>query len=300
MSLYLVDGTFELFRAYHAMPPMYAPDGRPVAAVRGLVRTLMALVRDDDVTHVACAFDHVIESFRNELFDGYKTGDGVPDELMFQFPLAERAVSTLGMVVWPMVEFEADDAIATAAARWYGTDEAGRVVICSPDKDLAQMVRGDRVVCLDRRRVMVLNEAGVREKFGVEPWSIPDYLALVGDAADGIPGVPRWGAGTSARLLSRYGHIEDIPQDPARWDLDVRGATAASASLEEHRERASLYKLLATLRTDVPIGERLEDLRWTGVPRQPFRDLCRELGFEALADQPHRWKDPETPSPGGP
>ncbi len=293
MSLYLVDGTFELFRAYHAMPPMYAPDGRPVAAVRGLLQTLITLVHDDDVTHVACAFDHVIESFRNELFDGYKTGEGVPEDLASQFPLAERAASALGMVVWPMVEFEADDAIATAAVRWCGSREAGRVVICSPDKDLAQMVRGGRVVCLDRRRGTVLDEAGVREKFGVEPRSIPDYLALVGDANDGIPGVPRWGAGTSARLLSRYGSIEDIPPDPAEWDVAVRGAAAASASLEEHRERAALYKLLATLRTDVPIEERLEDLRWTGVPREPFRELCGELGFQALAGQPTRWRDAE-------
>ncbi|MCE2404062.1 MAG: flap endonuclease [Dehalococcoidia bacterium] len=293
MSLYLVDGTFELFRAYYAMPPMYAPDGRPVAAVRGLLQTLITLAHDDDVTHLACAFDHVIESFRNRLFDGYKTGEGVPDDLASQFHLAERAASTLGMVVWPMVEFEADDAIATAAARWCGGQEAGRVVICSPDKDLAQMVRGDRVVCLDRRRETVLDEAGVREKFGVEPRSIPDYLALVGDANDGIPGVPRWGAGTSARLLSCYGHIENIPPDPAEWDVAVRGAAAASASLEGHRERAALYKLLATLRTDAPIEERLEDLRWTGVLREPFRELCGELGFQALVDQPRRWRDAE-------
>jgi 5'-3' exonuclease len=295
VSLYLVDGTFELFRAHHALPPMYSPDGRPAAAVRGLVQTLINLLHDDDVTHVACAFDHVIESFRNDLFDGYKTGEGVPDDLASQFSLAERAASTLGMVVWPVVEFEADDAIATAAARWCGTEVAGRVVICSPDKDLAQMVRGDRAVCLDRRRGTVLDGAGVREKLGVEPRSIPDYLALVGDANDGIPGVPRWGAKTSARLLSRYGRIEDIPSDPEAWDPAVRGAAALSASLEEHRERAALYKLLATLRTDVPIGESLDDLRWTGVPRQPFHDLCRELGFQALADQPRRWRDPHVP-----
>ena len=292
MALYLVDGTYELFRAYYALPPMYAPDGRPVSAVRGLIQTLLTLVRDDEVTHVACAFDHVIESFRNDLFNGYKTGQGVPEDLLSQFPLAERAALALGLVVWPMVEFEADDALATAAARWGGEDAAGRVVICSPDKDLAQMVRGDTVVCLDRRRGTVLNEAGVKEKFGVEPRSIPDYLALVGDAADGIPGIPRWGATTSARLLSRYSYVEAIPADPAEWDLEVRGAAAVSASLEEHREEAALYKLLATLRTDVPIDEDLEDLRWHGVPRQPFHDLCRELGFQALSDQPHQWTDP--------
>ena len=292
MSLYLIDGTFELFRAYYALPPMHAPDGRPVAAVRGLIQTLLALLRDDDVTHVACAFDHVIESFRNDLFAGYKTGDGVPEDILSQFPLAERAALSLGMVVWPMVEFEADDAMATASARWSGEDAAGRVVICSPDKDLAQMVKGDVVVCLDRRKGTILNEAGVKEKFGVEPRSIPDYLALVGDAADGIPGIPRWGAKTSARLLSRYRYVEDIPPDPAEWDLDVRGATAVSASLEEHREKAALYKLLATLRTDVPLVEDLQHLRWTGVPRQPYHDLCRELGFEALLEQPLRWADP--------
>ena len=292
MALYLVDGTYELFRAYYARPPMYAPDGRPVSAVRGLIQTLLALVRDDEVTHVACAFDHLIESFRNDLFDGYKTGQGVPEDLLSQFSLGERAASALGIVVWPMVEFEADDAIATASARWGSEDAARRVVICSPDKDLAQMVRGDTVVCLDRRRGTVLNEAGVKGKFGVEPRSIPDYLALVGDAADGIPGIRRWGARTTALLLSRYHHVEDIPADPAEWDLEIRGAAAVSASLEEHREQAALYKLLATLRTDVPIDEDLEDLRWTGVPRQPFHDLCGELGFQALSDQPHRWTDP--------
>ena len=187
MKVHLVDGTYELFRAYFAMPPITAPNGRPVGAVRGLIQTLLLLLRQDHVTHIACAFDHVIESFRNDLFAGYKTGTGVPEDLMAQFELAERAVSSLGIVVWPMVEFEADDAIATAASQWWEAPGVEQVVICSPDKDLTQMVRNNKVVCLDRRRKITLDEAGVQEKFGVWPESIPDYLALVGDSADGIP-----------------------------------------------------------------------------------------------------------------
>jgi 5'-3' exonuclease len=291
MKLHLVDATYELFRAHYAMPPITAPGGQPVSAVRGLIQTLLALLRQDGVTHVACAFDHVITSFRNDLFPGYKTGAGTPQDLLDQFSLAERAASSLGLVVWPMVEYEADDALATAAARWCNAEGVDGVVICSPDKDLAQAVRGQRVVCLDRRRNALLDEAGVREKFGVDPPSIPDLLALVGDPADGIPGIPRWGARTSAQVLKRYHHIEEIPIDPARWEVDVRGARAMSAALEERREDAALYKVLATLRTDVPLKDRLGDLRWAGVPRQRFHQLCSELGFAGLLDQPHRWAD---------
>ena len=223
MRLHLVDGTYELFRAHYGAPPATAPDGRPVGAVRGLMQTLLALLRQDDVTHVACAFDTVIESFRNELFDGYKTGEGVPEELEAQFGPAERAAAALGVVVWPMVEFEADDAIATAAARWGGEPEVDQVVICSPDKDMTQLVTGDRVVCLDRRRNITLDEAGVRDKFGVDPESIPDYLALVGDSADGIPGVPRWGAKSTALMLARYSHIENIPRGYQRLGREAQG-----------------------------------------------------------------------------
>ena len=214
MKIHLVDGTYELFRAYYAMPSITTPDGSEVGAVRGLLQTMLVLLREDDVTHVACAFDSVIESFRNQMFSGYKTGEGVPDDLLGQFDLAERAVRALGVVVWPMVEFEADDAIATAASRWSDSSGVDQVVICSPDKDLAQMVSGDRVVCLDRRRKSTLNEAGVEEKFGVWPASIPDFLALVGDSADGIPGISGWGAKSSAQVLRRFAHIERIPDAP--------------------------------------------------------------------------------------
>ena len=291
MKIYLIDGTYELFRAYYALPSLVAPDGREVAAVRGLAQTLLALLRQDGVTHIACAFDHVIESFRNGLFAGYKTSVGVPEDLLGQFELAERAVFSLGIVVWPMVEFEADDAIATAAARWWDATGVEQVIMCSPDKDLAQMVRDDRVVVLDRRRNLVLDEAGVIEKFGVAPESIPDYLALVGDPADGIPGIPRWGAKTAAAVLRRYGHIEQVPVDPSQWDIEVRGAKAITTSLTEHYEEALLYKKLATLRLDAPILETLDQLEWRGVRREEFHSLCQELGFSRLLELAHRWAD---------
>ena len=284
MKLHLVDGTYELFRAHFAMPPLSSPDGRPVAAVRGLVQTLLLLLRQPDVTHLACAFDHVIESFRNDLFAGYKDGSGIPDELASQFFLAEEAVRALGITVWPMIEFEADDALATAAVRWQADSEVEQVVICSPDKDLCQLVSGDRVVCLDRRREIVLDEAAVVEKFGVRPGSIPDYLALVGDSADGIPGIPRWGAGGTATVLARYEHIENIPAESEEWDVKVRGAKALAQNLNEMRSEALLYKKLATLRTDVPINENLEDLRWLGIPTPDFRDFCAAQGFTRLAE----------------
>ena len=289
MKVHLVDGTYELFRAYFAMPSLHSPDGRPVGAVRGLLQTLLALLRQDDVTHVACAFDHVIESFRNDLFEGYKTGAGVAQDLLAQFDLAEEATSSLGIVVWPMVEFEADDALATGAASWSDRAEVDQIVICTPDKDLTQMVESDRVVCLDRRRNIVLDEPGVEAKFGVPPRSIPDYLALVGDSADGIPGVPRWGAKSVAQVLSRYGHIEMIPNDVSEWDVTPRGAEAMAASFRARRDDALLYKRLATLRVDVPLDESLSDLRWDGVPRRQFKDLCNELGFGQLAEVPHAW-----------
>ena len=291
MKVHLVDGTYELFRAYFALPPIIAPDGRPVGAVRGLIQTLLSLLRQEDVTHVACAFDHVIESFRNRLFPGYKTGDGTPEDLMSQFELAERAASSLGIVVWPMVEYEADDAIATAASRWWDAPGVEQIVICSPDKDLTQMVRGKRVVCLDRRKNVTMDENGVADKFGVSPESIPDYLALVGDSADGIPGVPRWGAKTTAQVLRRYSHIEDIPDKPSEWDLRPRGIDALAASLSEHRDEAMLYKDLATLRLDVPISESLDQLEWHGVLRRDYLPLCKELGFSALLDAPHKWAE---------
>ena len=291
MKVHLVDGTYELFRAHFGAPKTAAPDGKPTGAVRGLIQTLLLLLRQDDVSHVACAFDSVIASFRNEAFAGYKTGEGVPEELLAQFELAERAASALGVVVWRMVEFEADDAIATAAHMWADAPGVEQVVICSPDKDLAQMVRGSRVVSLDRRRNALLDADGVVAKFGVAPASIPDYLALVGDAADGIPGVPRWGAKSAAQVLGEYKHIEAIPDNPLLWNVKVRGAKSLAQSLAQHRDAAALYKYLATLRRDVPISERLEDLEWRGVQRAPFMDMCAELRLGRLADLPHRWAE---------
>ncbi|MAN92889.1 MAG: flap endonuclease [SAR202 cluster bacterium] len=291
MKVHLVDGTYELFRSYFALPPIQAPDGRPVGAVRGIVQSLLYLLREDQVTHVGCAFDHVVKSFRNDMFDGYKTGNGTPEDLLAQFELAERAVESLGILAWPMVEYEADDAIATATAYCTGLSEVEQVVICSPDKDLAQMVQGDSVVCYDRRRETVMGETGVIEKFGVSPGSIPDLLALTGDAADGIPGIPKWGAKTSAQLLAQYGHIEDIPHDAADWEVKVRGAAAAAESLNANASEARLYKDLTTLRTDVPIAASLAALEWKGVDREKYQALCDDLGFGRLASLPHKWSD---------
>jgi len=262
-----------------------------VAAVRGLMQSFLALLREDDVTHVACAFDHVIESFRNQMFDGYKSGEGTPEELLSQFELAERAVTAMGIVVWPMTEFEADDAIATAAARWAEDDRVSQVIICSPDKDLCQMVSGQDVVCLDRRKKIVTDENGVIEKFGVQPTSIPDYLALVGDAADGIPGVARWGAKGTSTVLSQFSHVEDIPADPAAWNPAPRGAKGLAENLSAAQDEVALYKALAMLRLDVPITETLDDLEWVGANESAYKTLCQELGFGRISEAPTRWKD---------
>lgn len=291
MRIHLVDGTFELFRAHFGAPGAIAPDGREVGATRGLLRSLHALLREDGVTHVAVAFDHVIESFRNRLFPGYKSGEGLPPELVAQFPLAEDAARALGVVVWPMVEFEADDAIATAAARWHDAPGVEQVVICSPDKDLLQCVRGNKVVALDRIRRKVTDEAGVVERFGVSPSSIPDLLALVGDDADGIPGVPRWGAKSASAVLARYATLDAIPDDAAAWEVPVRGAAALAGQLREHRDDARLYKVLATLRIDVPLSEDVDVLRWQGALRGELPSLCASLGEASLPDRVQRWRD---------
>jgi len=287
MQLHLLDATFELFRAYYGQPPARAPDGREVGAVRGLIRSTVVLLRDPAITHVAAATDHVIESFRNQLFAGYKTGEGIPPDLWAQFPLAEEALAALGVVVWPMIDFEADDALATAAARFASASE--RVVILSPDKDLAQCVRGTRVVMHDRIRGATYDEAGVQARFGLPPAAIPDMLALVGDTADGIPGLPGWGRKSAAAVLAAHGHIEDIPDDPAAWRAAVRGRERLAATLAAHRAEARLYKTLATLRTDVPLAESLEQLRWQGVPRPAYVALCQRLGFADLAERVPRW-----------
>ena len=290
MRVHLVDGTYELFRAHYGAPPARGRDGLEVGATRGLLRTLLALLRTRDVTHVACAFDHVIESFRNDLYPGYKTGEGVPEELLAQFPLAERAAHALGVVVWPMVEMEADDALATGAARWADAEGVEQVVICSPDKDLAQCVRGERVVCLDRRRQLVRDEAGVVARFGVAPASIPDWLALVGDSADGYPGIPGWGEKSAAAVLARYRHLEAIPPDERAWDVDVRSAKSLARSLRERREEAELYRLLARLRTDAPIEEALDDLRWRGARRSELLALGSEIGEEDVPRSVWVWR----------
>ena len=288
MEVYLVDGTYELFRAYFALPALESPAGKPVGAVHGLVQSLLRLIRDNRVTHIGCAFDSVIPSFRNELFPGYKTGEGTPPELLAQFETAERAVAALGVCVWPMVEFEADDAIATAAQRLRGNPDVEHIIICSPDKDLAQLVEGEQVVCLDRRRGETIGEDAVIAKYGVAPQSIPDLLALTGDTADGIPGLPRWGAKSTATVLSRYGHLEDIPTN-APWDVPVRGAAALQGILSQEYDNALLYRQLATLRRDVPIDATPENVRWRGAHRAEYEELCLELGSERLATLPHHW-----------
>lgn len=290
VRVHLVDGTYELYRAHFGAPRAEVA-GREVGATRGIMRSLLSLVRDDGVSHIAVAFDHVIESFRNQLFAGYKTGEGVPEELMSQFTLAERASHALGIVTWPMVGFEADDALATAAARWASSPEVEQVLICTPDKDLAQCVSGKRVVRLDRMRRLLMDEAGVIEKFGVPPGSIPDWLALVGDTADGIPGIPRWGEKAATTLLARFGRIEDIPDDPARWGIPVRGAAALASGLAGLREEAALYKTLATLRRDVPLTETLDDLEWKGARREELQALCREIDDEEFPSRVPRFRD---------
>ena len=289
MRLYLVDGTYELFRAHFGAPARDAPDGRPIGAVAGLIQSLLMLLREEEPDFIACAFDHVVESFRNDLFEGYKTGEGVPEDLFAQFGLAERAARALGIEAWPMVEFEADDAIASAVARWKDDARVEKIVVCSVDKDLMNLVEGSRVTVWDRRRKLTYTESEVAERFGVQPSSIPDYLALVGDSADGIPGIPRWGAKGTAAVLSEYGRMEDIPDSYEEWTIAVRGGGTLARNLADRREDAALYKRLTTLRTDAPISESLDGLRWEGVPRREYLDLCEELGLGRLSDLPHRW-----------
>lgn len=287
MNLHLLDATYELFRAYFGFPKRTAPNGREVGAVYGIIDTTLRLLRQVDVTHLAAATDAVIESFRNDLFEGYKTGEGVEPDLMQQFPLAEEALEIIGVTVWAMREFEADDAIATAALRWIG--DVDKVVILSPDKDMMQCVIEDRVVTYNRRARKEFDEAGVFEKFGVLPTSIPDYLALVGDSADGVPGIRGWGAKSTSALLARYVRIERIPNSPGSWDVAVRGAARLSANLEAARPEALLYRTLTTLRRDVPLTESLEQLEWRGADRERFVELCERLGFDQIRRRPHRW-----------
>ncbi|MBI3004853.1 MAG: flap endonuclease [Ignavibacteriales bacterium] len=288
MNIHLVDGTYELFRNYYGAPKKTSPDGREVGAILGLLRSLLSLVTTSKATHVACAFDHVIESFRNDIFAGYKTSEGIEPDLFAQFHLAEEAVSALGMAVWPMVEFEADDALAAGAAMFKNSTGVEQVVICSPDKDLAQCVSGSKVVMWDRRRQIVLDEEGVIRKFGVRPASIPDWLALVGDAADGYPGIEGWGAKSAGNVLFRFEHLERIPRDYRTWGVSVARPAHLSESLESHRNEAVLYRRLATLRIDVPLKESVEDLRWRGA-RDHLKTLCRELGEEEIVERIPLW-----------
>lgn len=291
MKIHLIDGTYELFRCFYGPPPRKAPDGREVGATVGLLRSLLALLGDPAITHVGVAFDHVVESFRNDLFAGYKTGEAIDPDLLAQFELAEDAVAALGLVVWSMVEFEADDAIATAALRFRDDPAVEQVIVCSPDKDLAQLVQGDRVVCWDRRREIVYDEAAVIAKYGVPPASIPDWLALVGDTADGIPGIPGWGAKSAAAVLAQFGHIEDIPDDLARWPISTGRARRLAENLAAQRDDALLYRRLATLRADVPLAESVADLAWRGAC-PALRDLCRDLGIDDLPARVLRWIAP--------
>ncbi len=288
MKIHLVDGTYELFRSFYGPPPKKSPDGREVGATIGLLRSLLLLINDTGATHIGCAFDHVVESFRNDLYAGYKTGEGIDPDLFSQFPLAEEAITQLGIVAWPMVEFEADDAIATAAVRFKDDPAVDQVVICSPDKDLAQMVLGDHVVSWDRRREIVYDEAAVIEKYGVPPTSIPDYLALVGDSADGIPGIPGWGAKSSATMLSKFRHIEDIPTDIEQWDMTPGRARKLAENLAAHKDEAGLYRELTSLRTDVPLKESLVDLEWRGA-QDGFKDFCAQLGANDIPARVSRW-----------
>lgn len=264
MKIHVIDGTYELFRHYFALPSAKDADGREVAAVRGVVGSVLGMIRGGEATHVGVATDHVIESFRNLLWRGYKTSEGVPPTLLEQFPLLEDALRAVGVVVWPMVEFEADDALASAAVRAAKDRRVERVVICTPDKDLAQVVDGTRIVQLNRRTRQVSDESAVVRKFGVPPASIPDYLALVGDSADGYPGLPGWGPKSTSAVLSKFGHLEQIPDDWRDWHANATNPARLADTLRRDRDRALLFRELATLRTDLPLFKNVEELEWTG------------------------------------
>jgi len=287
VQIHLLDATYELFRAHFGRPPRAGAEGEPVGATLGVVESVLSLLREDGVTHLGCATDHVIWSWRNDRYDGYKTDEGMPPELMSQFELVEEALRALGVVVWPMVEFEADDGLAAAALRFADHPQVERVVILSPDKDMAQCVREDgRVVTFNRREGRFFDADDVAQKFGVRPESIPDYLALVGDAADGFPGLPGWGAKSTAAVLARYAHLEDIPDSVSAWDLKVRGAASLARALAEHRHEALLFRELATLRTDAPIPQsEPEELRWRGVDRPAFEALAARLRSPRLLER---------------
>ena len=276
MDIYLIDGTYELFRHYYALPSARDSGGREVAAVRGVLASVLGMMKGGGATHIAVATDHVIESFRNRLWPDYKTSEGIEPDLFAQFPLLEEVLSAAGIVVWPMVEFEADDALAAAAHAADEDTRVERVIICTPDKDLAQCVRGTRIVQLNRRTRVTIDEAGVVQKFGVSPVSIPDYLALVGDAADGYPGLRGWGAKSSAAVLSKFVHLESIPADYREWRVNAANGSALADTLSRERDRALLFRTLATLRTDLSLFGDVDTLRWNG-PTPAFAELATRL-----------------------
>jgi 5'-3' exonuclease len=279
MDVYLIDGTYELFRHFFALPADANADGQEIAAVRGVVQSVLSML-ERGTTHVGVATDHVIESFRNDLYPYYKTGTGIPPELFSQFPILEEALEAMGVKVWPMIEFEADDALAAAAAKCAQCDLVNQVIICTPDKDLSQCVVGTRIVQLDRRKNTVRDENGVVERFGVGPQSIPDYLAVVGDTADGFPGLPGWGAKAAAAVLSQYRHLEAVPQNPEDWPTSIRGARKLSATLQGSWNDAILFRTLATLRLDVPVFDTVDELRWRG-PTPAFEAIATRLKAQA-------------------
>lgn len=280
MDVYLVDGTYELFRHFFAVPATADENGQEIGAVRAVLTSVLSMI-ERGATHLGVATDHVVESFRNQLYFGYKTSEGVPPELLSQFPILEQALEAMGVLVWPTVYYEADDALASAAAKAAQDDHVSQVLICTPDKDLSQCVVGTRVVQLDRRRNILRHEAGVVAKFGVRPQSIPDYLALVGDSADGFPGVPGWGIKAAAQTLSLYPHLEDIPKDWQEWNPSIRRARPLSETLFNSWDDAMLFRRLATLRLDVPVFDTVEDLYWKG-PRPNFEEQCHRMKSTAL------------------
>jgi 5'-3' exonuclease len=282
VEVHLIDGTYELFRHYYAVPSARDRDGREVGAVRGVVASVLGMI-NGGATHLGVATDHVIESFRNELWPGYKTGAGIDPDLLAQFPLLEDAMRALGVATWPMIEFEADDALAAAAAAAARDPRVERVLICTPDKDLGQCVRGTRVVQLDRRKRLIRDEAGIVAKFGVAPASIPDYLALVGDSADGYPGLQGWGAKSSAAVLAKYGRLESIPADWRTWSVNAASPAALARTLERDRDRAFLFRDLATLRDDIPLFDTVDDLRWGG-PTADFPVLAAAFDAAVTAN----------------
>ena len=293
MDVYLIDGTYELFRHFFAVPAAADVNGQEIGAVRGVLTSVLSMI-ERGTTHLGVATDHVVESFRNDLYPGYKTSEGVAEELLSQFPILEEALEAMGVKVWPMVEFEADDALASAAAKAAKNKDVKQVLICTPDKDLSQCVVGTRVVQLDRRQNAVRDEAGVVAKFGVKPQSIPDYLAVVGDSADGFPGVTGWGAKAAALTLSQYPHLENIPKDWEEWHPSIKRARALAESLFTTWDDALLFRTLATLRLDVPVFDTVEDLRWKG-PKPNFEEYCRRMKspdlFRRVAAAPQRPKE---------